>query len=210
MHKKTIEFYYWILLITMQLVRENRLIRLDEIFWPLPSINLNKFRSFGLRLWLWYKKKRKNLIFDWVSDHNILSLSWIRTTKSLFLSDLLLSHYHEQSKSKTPDCVTECLRIMERDGFPEQGSCLCDSASGKTTDTGGESVRAVIYGDLLCLALCCGLPLGLNRPSSPPPLACYSMSPTTMMLDFWSGKARWVPSLRTKWLFPAQSYCVGG
>lgn len=31
------------------------------------------------------------------------------------------------------------------DSFPEQSSCLSDSVSGKTVDTGGESVRVVIY-----------------------------------------------------------------
>lgn len=39
--------------------------------------------------------------------------------------------------------------------------CVTPCVSGKTADTGGESVRAVIYGDLLHLALCWGLPLGL-------------------------------------------------
>lgn len=115
-------------------------------------------------------------------------------------------------------CSTHCWRLTSPnswlrmwfcvcglDGFPKPGQLFVWLwISGKTADTGGESVRPVIYRDLLCLALCCGLPLGHSLLSHIMLLflACYSVFLITMTPDLQSGKPRWVPPLEQIYSFP--------
>ena len=119
------------------------------------------------------------------------------TKNNISLKGVVCSIQIEIQLSWLCDSVSE---LQGRDGFAEQLFVwLC--VSGKTTDTGGESVSPVIYRDLLGLALCCGLPPGLRLPSSPFSPAS-SRALITMIADFSEWKSQMSSRLRTRLLFP--------
>lgn len=184
--------------------------------------------NFRLLVWLWpqgpLRLKPGNC---WEPSNQINGCVWSRVCKAWIckavcatverhtkilcqnnnfcLKGVVCSTHRWRLISTTLDCVILCLSCVVMMVFQSKAA-VC--VSGKTADTGGESVRAVIYRNLLCLALCCGLPLGLSLLSHIM-FPCYFLSQITMMPDLQSGKCSCVPLWEQMYYFPAKSYCLG-